>query len=124
MSKKLYENIGEYEEDKLIAGNEVPILIDSVEIVQGVKLKRGTVIAIKTDDKTANIVNSTLSDGLQNPYAILTDDVDTTELAPGETEKVSVYISGYFNGKYLIVSDTDEVEDFKLELRKLGIFIN
>lgn len=119
----LYENLGEFTPDNIFAGSEVPFLVKGIKIGPGKTLKRGTVIAIKTDDNLADIVDSSKSDGLQNPYAILADDVDTTELDPSETENISVYISGYFNSSALTVLESDDIADFELELRKLGIFI-
>lgn len=119
----LYENLGEFTPDNLFAGSEVPFLVKGLTIGSGKKLKRGTVIAIKTDDNLADIVDSSKSDGLQNPYGILTDDIDTTELDPSETENISVYISGYFNSSALTVLETDDIADFELELRRNGIFI-
>lgn len=119
----LYKNLGEFTPDNLFAGSEVPFLVKGLTIGSGKKLKRGTVIAIKTDDNLADIVDSSKSDGLQNPYGILTDDIDTTELDPSETENISVYISGYFKSSALTVLEADDIADFELELRKLGIFI-
>lgn len=115
----LYESLGTFTPDNLIAGNEITILTAGVTITsgQGV-LKRGTVIGIVTETGKGKKVDKTAVDGSQVPYAILTDDVDTT------TEiTTTAYISGLFNINALIFGGTDTAVDYETELRKLGIFL-
>lgn len=120
MSKQnLYENIGTYTPDKLIAGGEVPILTAGVVLKEGQGiLKRGAVIGLETSSKKGVLVDNSKADGTEKPYGILTDDIDTT------TEvTTTVYISGMFNRKALVFGGDDKVEDHEAKLRELGIFL-
>lgn len=117
----MYKKVGEFTPDKLIAGNELPILTEEIKLAkaQGV-VKRGTVVGIVTTDGTAKPVDSAQSDGTQLPYAILTDDVDTAGAADVVT---TAYTTGLFNASALIFGGSDDVSKHKLELRKLGIHL-
>lgn len=117
----MYKQIGEFKPDNLIAGNEVPVLTEEIKLAkaQGV-VARGTVLGIVKLDGTAKPVDSAQSDGTQTPYAILTDDIDTT----GSQDIITTaYTTGLFNADALIFGGSDEVATHKLELRKLGIHL-
>lgn len=107
---KAFRSIGEFTPDNLIVGNQIPLLTESITLAQGSgMLERGTIItaegkAIETDG---------------SPYGILTDNV---ELVPSGEVSATVYISGEFNSDFMKVA-TGNVEGFKIELRKLGIYI-
>ncbi|AKL95008.1 bacteriophage lambda head decoration protein D [Clostridium aceticum] len=116
----MYKVLGEFIPDNLIAGNEFPILTKGITLAkdQGVLL-RGTVVGIVTATGLGKIADKSESDGAQNPYAILTDTVDT-----GEDDVVTTgYISGLFNAKALIFGGEDTAADHEIELRKLGIYL-
>jgi hypothetical protein len=114
------QNFGEYVPDHLIADLSVPILTKGVTLKAGLgDLKRGTVLGITTDTKQSAPVNSTLTDGTQVAYAILTDDVTV-----GDTPLVSTaYISGLFNRNALTFGGTDTADLHEETLRTKGIFL-
>lgn len=117
--ENLYQDLGTFSPDSLIAGNSVPKLVNGVilEAGQGV-LTRGTVIGIVTATKKAKIVNNAATDGSEKPYAILTDTIDATqEIA------TTAYITGEFNKNALTFGGDDTAADHELELRKLGIYL-
>lgn len=117
--ENLYQDLGTFTPNNLIAGNEVPILTAGITLVSGQEvLKRGTVIGIETATGKAKILNSTATDGSQVPYGILTDDVDTTVEV-----NTTAYTSGLFNKDAMIFGGTDTAADHETELRKLGIFL-
>mgnify|MGYP001044425699 CR=1 FL=1 len=119
----LFEEKSEYIPDNLFAGNEVPVLIENVTIAKGQALKRGAVIGIITESGLGQMVKSSATDGSKVPYAVLSDDIDTTENGTNADTDAEVYISGYFNSSALIVTNGETIETYKNELRKLGIFI-
>lgn len=132
-----YGYAGSLEVDHLINGNKIPVLIQSVEVEpdKGI-LKRGSVVSLKsgklvlcaktstedtTDDDTDNPTTTNITDGSQNPYGILAEDVDT-----GATEKRSgqVFLTGEFNLDSLIFGEGYQKEDMPALLRGLGIYIS
>lgn len=120
----LYSEIGNYAPDNLIAGSEFPILTKGISLASGYgELKRGTVIAIINSSELAVPVDNSKNDGSENPYGILTDNIDT---GINETENnitSTAYISGLFNSKSLIFKADNTLADYEERLRELGIFI-
>lgn len=120
MSKEnLYKEEGKYTPDSLIAGFNIPILVNGLKIKKGQgELKRGTVIGVlKTGEGVA--VDKSKDDGSNIPFGILTDDVDTTE-----DITATVYTSGLFNKNALYFGGKgDKVTDYEDKLRELGIFL-
>lgn len=132
-----YGQVGVLETDHLVNGNKVPVLIQSVEVApdKGI-LKRGSVVSLKsgklvlcaktitedtTDDSVENPTTTNITDGSQNPYGILAEDVDT-----GATEKRSgqVFLTGEFDTDSLIFGEGYQKEDMPALLRGLGIFVS
>ena len=112
MSRTAFQQVGEFTPDKLIAGNTHPIDTKAVEIATGsATLKRGTLI---------NATGAMCSANEDVPVGILCDDV--TQVSSGTTDTV-MYISGDFKASEIIVGESTTVENFALELQKLGIFL-
>ncbi len=99
--------------DNLISGHEIPFMIIGVELTsgQGV-LKRGSVLAKDSEGKCKLI--SSIN---EEPYGILTDDIDT------DTDTIStMYRQGVFNEKRLIIDDAIGSIDLLIDdLRKINI---
>ena len=107
--------------DSLIYDTAIPQKIKAVTLKsgQGV-LKRGTVLGIITDSNLAVPVDSSKTDGSENPDCILTDNTDTA----GSVGVVQTgYESGVFNGKALIFGGSDTVANHETEMRRLGMFL-
>lgn len=117
--ENLYQDLGTYTPDKLMAGNEVPVLTAGITLASGQGiLKRGTVIGKITASGKGLKVDKAAIDGSKVSYGILTDDVDTT------TEvTTTVYVSGLFNSNALVFGGASTVADHENELRQLGIYL-
>lgn len=112
---EIMRQVGEFVPDKLIAGNQVPILTKAVTLAAGTEpLTRGTLIAVggivaKKEGSTPDEVEGILCD-------------DTALNADGTTEAL-MYITGEFLGAEITVGDGAIITDFEREARKLGIII-
>lgn len=112
MSRTAFQQVGEFTPDKLIAGNTHPIDIKAIEIATGSDvLVRGTLI---------NATGSMCIATSDVPVGILCDSV--TQNSSGTTSAL-MYISGDFKASELRVGSEVTVENFELELQKLGIFL-
>lgn len=113
---KYLENLGASAPDNLFAGADIPAHGGSVTIAAGQgALKRGTVIALNTDNKGVILSATT---GLK-PYGILTDAVDATAETVAE-----IYLTGRFNKHALhVATGYTMTADNLLALRNGGIFV-
>lgn len=115
----LFEKESEYVADNLIAGSDVPLLVENITIAKGQNLKRGTVLGVITETGLGKQVSSSATDGSKAAYAVLADDTDAT----AEDTNASAYICGYFNSAALLVPSGEEIKTYKNDLRKLGIYV-
>ena len=116
----MYEVVGSYTPDKLIAGDKVPTQVKGVMIAagQGV-LKRGSVIGIIDADGKGKLAAKAAVDGSKVAKYILADDVDTTSAVVAQC-----YESGLFNRQALIFAAGNTAADHEDNLRQYGIFLN
>ncbi|MDF2891238.1 MAG: bacteriophage lambda head decoration protein [Clostridia bacterium] len=116
---KMYEEIGTFAPDNLIAGENVPIQLNGITILagQGV-LKRGSVIGIITASGKGKHVAKASVDGSEIAKFILADDVDTTADVVAQC-----YQSGLFNREALIFPAANTAADHEDSLRQYGIFL-
>src|SRR5690625_1473540 len=103
--------------DNLFAGAIMPVITDSVTLKAGSAYLRGMVVALGADGKAVQ-VDSTAEDGTDVPYGVVTDDIDATD---GDVPAV-LYLTGEFNARALIFKGSDTVDEFKSQLRSIGIF--
>lgn len=113
---KLVQDGATYIPDSLIVDGNVPLLHKGIAIKKGIIAKRGTVIAI--DEATTNGVVADKAKAENIVVGVLTDDVDATE---GDAV-TTMYITGHFNKDDLIFAEGTILEDYEMELRKLGIY--
>jgi hypothetical protein len=118
-----FSEIGTFTPDKLIAGNQVPLLTRAIVLATGTEtLKRGSLISI--DGKIANCTKTGTDPNITTTYdktdGILTDDVT---LNSSGTTNATIYTSGEFNSDYIELGADVKIEDFTRELRTLGIYI-
>lgn len=130
---KMYEQIGEFKPDSLIAGNEFPVMKVGIGLKagQGV-LQRGSLI-IKSADKAGYIVGITQTTGSGedektevvngNIFGILTDDTDTGTDASADNIPVTCYQTGEFNREAVLVSGEAAVEDYEDDMKRVGIYL-
>ncbi|MDE7339726.1 MAG: hypothetical protein K2N80_04075 [Lachnospiraceae bacterium] len=129
----MYEQIGEFKPDSLIAGNEFPIMKEGIGLKagQGI-LKRGSLI-IKDADKTGYIAGQTQTTGnaeseqtetiAGSVFGILTDDIDTGTDASADNIPVVCYQTGEFNREAVFVSGEAAVENYEDDMKRMGIYL-
>lgn len=111
---------GSFTPDNLFAGTQVqPVVADEVVIASGAGvLTRGTVLGKITASDKCVAVDNALTNGAENIYAILAEDVDATS--------ADVTTAGYFTGEYnesaLTFGGDDTAADHKDAARAIGIF--
>jgi hypothetical protein len=114
-----FSQVGTFTPDKLIAGNQVPLLIKSISLAEGTgTLSRGSVINVSGALAKGTTANETTT--YDSVDGILTDDI--TLSATGATA-ATIYISGEFNSDYMTVGENSTVSNFTRELRTLGIYV-
>ena len=138
----MFEQIGEFKPDSLIAGNQFPIMKIGIGLKagQGI-LKRGSLIAKKEDGSgymvgtttttTENEKSNTLeavkevtaSDAQVVILGILTDDYDTETDALVDNIPATVYQTGEFNRAAVIVGEDITIENYEEDMRKIGIYL-
>lgn len=121
----LFEQIGEFKPDSLIAGNDIPITKEGIGLKagQGV-LKRGSLI-MKGIDKAGYIAGAAAeSAGEMAVFGILTDDTDTGTDASADNIPVVCYQTGEYNRAAVIVAgEGATAETYENDMRKAGIFL-
>ena len=95
--------------DNLFATFNENVVTDVMSVAQGQQLKRGALVDAM----------GTLCGVGAEVYAVLADDVDTTDGA----KEVAVYLKGEFNEKALSVAEGAMVAELKQSARKVCIFI-
>ena len=98
------------ERDNLFAATQVmPVVADALTVGKAGVLVRGSLLTAA----------GALATAAADVYAVLAEDVDTTEAA----KDAPVYLTGEFNENALTVGGDIAVADCKAAARKLGIFI-
>ena len=111
MSEKAYQNVGAYVPENLIADGVNPINTKAVKIATGTStFTRGTLIN----------TNGTICATSDTPVGILCEEV--VQDGAVETESI-MYISGSFYKDAVVVDAGASIDDFEIELQKLGIFL-
>lgn len=95
--------------DNLFATSVIPVLTDVLTVAKGQVLTRGALLD----------ANGTLCGASSEVFAVLADDVDTTE----DAKDVAVYLTGEFNEKALLVAEGATVAGLKQSARKVSIYI-
>lgn len=132
----MFEQIGEFTPDSLIASPDFPILKEGIGLKPGQgMLKRGSLI-MKGTDKAGYIAGTTatVTDGEGDSaktspmemevYGILTDDTDTGDDASGDNIPAVTYITGVFNPAAILLSGEDaDINAYEKELKDVGIYL-
>lgn len=104
--------------DGLIAG-DFPNVTANREILSGQILARGSLLGKFTSNKILDAISPGDNDGTQLPFAILAEDVDTTQ----GNKFASVYLSGEFNKDKVIVPSDGDIDDFIDLARNVGLYL-
>lgn len=133
---QMFEQIGEFKPDSLIAGNGFPILKEGIGLKagQGV-LKRGTLIA-RGPDKAgyaagtvpAAVEGADVSRETQGMemtlFGILTDDVDTGVDKTADNIPAVAYQSGEFNREAITVAgENEDIGSYEETLKGINIYL-
>lgn len=118
----LYEKIGEFKPDSLIASNEFPILKEGLGLAAGSgELKRGALI-VKGSDKKYYPAGKAVNDVTMKVFGILTDNVDTGSDTAASNIPAICYITGVFNKDAISLAD-GTIEDYTDDLKGIGIHL-
>lgn len=110
--------------DTLLAGSDGSYVALPVNILTGEgALARGSVLGVITDggenDGKYKLVDSTETDGSQNPVCVLCEEVEV----PEDADQVSsAWFAGEFNENELSFGGTDTVETHRAALIARGIY--
>lgn len=108
-----------YPADNLFVTSNVPVESEEMTILTGQgTLTRGSVVGKITASEKGKLVDDAQTDGSQNVYAILAEDVDTSD---GDVQAV-VYLSGAYNVNSLTFGGDDTWQDHKDYARTLSIY--
>ena len=132
----LFEQIGEFKPDSLIAGNNFPIMKEGIGLKagQGI-LKRGSLIMKCADGAgyiAGTVVTVTTGEGASattetakmKVFGILTDDCDTGTDVSADNIPVVCYQTGEMNREAVIVSgEGATVETYESDMKKVGIYL-
>lgn len=108
-----------YTPDNLFAGHVMPKVTDEGIIAAGQNLPRGAVLGMVTATGKLKLVDKEASDGSQNVYAILAEDINATDA----DKTAPIYLTGEFNENALTLAAGTTVADIKTSARIVGIFI-
>lgn len=133
---EMFEQIGEYTPDSLIASPDFPILKGGIGLKPGQGLlKRGSLIMRGTDragyiaGAAATVTAGEGEDAAASPmdmqvYGILTDDTDTGDDASGDNIPAVTYMTGVFNPAAILLSGEDaDISAYEKELKDVGIYL-
>lgn len=112
------EDLGSFTPDNLIAGPAARV-IKTLAIAPSQSLKRGTVLGKVASSGYCVPVNKAATDGSQNVFAVLADDVVAEADEPGYAE---TYLSGEFAISSLIFGGESTPEDHMDQARELNIY--
>ncbi len=110
--------LGEMTRDVLIAG-DYPVKAETITITGPAEFMRGDVVGVTSDGAYA-LVDSSKSDGTQNPIGVMCDAVTVPE---GETAVATMYIKGEFAIRGLRFSGTDTAEKHRRRMTEIGLLV-
>lgn len=104
--------------DALIAGNADLLVHESITLLSGQNLTRGTVLGVNGSSKYLKSL-SAAGDGSQTPVAVLAEDCDASA---GDKTTVA-YFRGDFRADKLVLGTAHTLASIKTGLRAKGIWI-
>lgn len=113
-----FKTVDGYEEDALIGGDHVPIIIENVSLAANASVQRGDLVCA---DSTGAYTPVTAEADASKPLAIIVGQCDA-DSAGGVAQ---VYTSGVFNSEKVLVGGADSLtaEFFREALRKDNIHL-
>ncbi len=133
---KMFEQIGEFKPDSLIAGNEFPILTEGIGLKAGYGLLRRGTLVMKGSDKAGYAAgtvpqvtegegeNAVTTDMEIKVFGILTDDFDTGMDKAADNIPATAYQTGMFNRAAIIIAgEGGSAEDYEDDLKQAGLYL-
>ncbi len=116
----MFEKIGEFTPDSLIASDDFPILKEGIGLKagQGI-LKRGSLIV--KSEKAGYIAGTADIEG--KIFGILTDDTDTGTDATAANIPAVCYQTGSFNRAAVIVAEGATVDTYEDDMKVVSLFL-
>ncbi|MBV4427175.1 hypothetical protein [Clostridium tyrobutyricum] len=107
----------EFSPENIFAGNVMPVVTEKAVVALNQNVAK---LSIVEKDAQGNIVIPSGEEiNPENAYGIASEGVATTD----ETKNIVIYMTGEFKGTSIIVPEGKTIEDYRVSLRKLGIFI-
>ncbi|WP_058953167.1 hypothetical protein [Clostridium tyrobutyricum] len=106
----------EFSPENIFAGNVMPVVTEKAVAALNQNI---TKLSVVEKDAQGNIVipsGAEIDPG--KAYGIASEGVVTTD----ETKNIVLYMTGEFKGTSIIVPEGKTIEDYRVPLRKLGIF--
>jgi len=113
-----FNDQGSYAPDNLIAG-EFPRVTRIVTVTGAALLSRGAVLGQIDADGRFQLSDTSLTNGAENPEAILAEDVDATS---GDVQ-AHVYLAGEFNAPALTMGAGHTLASITKAFRQRSIFL-
>lgn len=104
--------------DNLIGG-DYPVVTESVTVISGQNLKRGSVLGKISASGKVNLSLAAADDGSQNVYAVLAEDVDAT----GGDKVATAYLSGEFVASEITFGTGHTAASTRAALRDINIYL-
>lgn len=121
----MFQQIGEFTPDSLIASQEFPILKEGIGLKAGQGLLRRGSLIIKAEG--AGYIAGAAGDGgaaAGKVFGILADDTDTGGDASASNIPAVVYLTGVFNRDAILVSgEGAAAEDYEDEMKGVGLYL-
>lgn len=105
--------------DNLMVGG-YQVITDEIEVTGPASYCRGDVVGKNSTDGSFALVDSSKSDGTENPFGIICDNFTVDS---DVTVKAAVYVKGMFNGRRLTFGGNDTADTHKDYMTKIGLLV-
>ena len=109
---KYYETSNGVTYDSLIGGTQTPFRVENVSISSGA-YERGTLLALGS-----SVYSAADGSDYNEPLAILRSDIGSSD-----SRVTQVYTRGEFNESAIIVGSSVDLDDYRENLRREGIYL-
>lgn len=103
--------------ENIFAGNVMPVVTDKGVVPESQIIKK---LSIVEKDSTGKIIAPSGTIDPTKVYAIAAEEVITEA---GKTKDIVMYMTGEFKTSSIVFPESKTVEDYRVPLRKLGIFL-
>lgn len=110
--------LDEFSPEDIFAGNVMPVVTESAIAASNQNIPKLSIVE-KNDEGNIVVPSGETIDTLK-AYGVASEEVVTSE---SETKPIILYMTGEFRGKNIVVPEGKTIEDYRVPLRKLGIFI-